>query len=754
MCRATSVVVLATGICTYLTIQAVAVEICPILIDGRLDDTGWKQALVWTTGDRRITEDRFTCRVAYDETFVYLAADVADHDVRGTHASPAGEVFKDDAIEFFFEVDRARAKDRTPRTFEYGFSPAGGYSNVTGKGTGDGSHYPGYVWPPSFKSKIDLKIVLKPDTTLNDAGDRDQGFIVEARIPWSEWGVKGADMIGRSMGFNVIKICRPEQQPPTEVPLSLAPGLTFADNHNPSLWRNLTLFHHSRLKPPNREHIQRAISAAFKPDQRIVGTHYFYWYRWPDQHFWDDPDWTDDALQDHVAKPETVSFDSPAWHERQLRDVMSAGIDFILPVYWGAPDNYLKEGIAFSVLGLPPMIEALDKIAKEGKTPPKVGLFYDSSTLLTGVRGLGEPGNVLDLTTDHGKDVFCRTIRDFFCMIPPRYWAMLEGKPIVVLYGTFGAKHDQSTIDSTTRRFEQESGCRPYIIRNADWKCRTDAVTSWGAALSGPQIIGPSRPGAIVQIGPGYNDRAVPGRTTPVRQRDDGGFYQASWHQAVKSARNIVIVETWNELHEGTDVCESREYGRKYIDLTARYARAFKQALPLPPFDYEPSDLSKTDRGRQYTNAKEVSYEPAQERGIYHLPALEDGRGKIVDVAGRKALQSMPNNASSGRYLYFAVADPYVFNTKGAVEFAIEYLDAGRGQFQVQYDSRDIDATLLGAYKDAAPVALTDTGAWKTATIRPVHPRLANRQNDGADFRLAVLAADLTIRRIVLRKLD
>lgn len=156
---------------------------CEIAIDGRLDDAGWQNALVWTTGDKRITPDRFTCRVAYDAEFIYFAADVSDADVQGTHAEARTAVFKDDAVEFYFEVDRARAKDRTPRTFEYGFSPAGGYSNVLGRGTGDGSNYPGYVWPPSFKSTIEFKTVLKPDTTLNNGADRDQGFIVEARVP-------------------------------------------------------------------------------------------------------------------------------------------------------------------------------------------------------------------------------------------------------------------------------------------------------------------------------------------------------------------------------------------------------------------------------------------------------------------------------------------------------------------------------------------------------------------------------------------
>ncbi len=755
MRRATLAVTVCLGAGANLPAENTPVKRCDIVIDGRLDDAGWQHALVWTTGDQRISPDRFACRIAYDEAFIYLAADVTDTDVQGTHTDPRSAVFKDDAIEFFFEVDRARARDRTPRTFEYGFSPAGGYSNVTGRGTGDGSQYPGYVWPPSFESKIEFKTVLKPNTTLNNGADRDQGFIVEARVPWSEWRVRGREVIGRSMGFNVIKICRPEQAPPSEVPLSLTPGITFDDNHNPSLWRNLYLLCPSRLVPPGRDRVERAASRSYKLDQKIVGTHYFYWYRWPDHHFWDDPAWTDDGLQDHFAKAEPVSFDSTAWHLKELRDIMAAGIDFIVPVYWGAPDNYLRETIAFSVLGLAPLVEALERIAAEGKTPPRVGLFYDSSTLLTGVRGLGEPGRVLDLTGDHGKDVFYRTIRDFFIMVPPRHWAMIDGKPIVVLYASFGAKHDQSTIDHVYKRFEKELGCRPYIVRNADWKVQTDAVTSWGAALVGPRIIGETKPGAVAQIGPGYDDRAVPGRTTPVRSRDNGGFYQVGWRQAIKSGRNVVLVETWNELHEGTEICESREHGRTYIELTAQYSRVFKKGLALPAFEYEPSDIlrRRSDQGYEYASAQVVSYAPGRQVGVYHVADLEDGLSRTVEIGGVKAVRSVRNKASEQRYLYFRVADAYVFNTKGGVEIMVEYLDEGRGSFTLEYDSRDVEATLLGAYKGAPAIALTGSGSWKTATLRPARVRLANRQNGGADFRLAIGGRDLTIGRIAVKKL-
>jgi len=36
------------------------------------------------------------------------------------------------------------------------------------------------------------------------------------------------------------------------------------------------------------------------------------------------------------------------------------------------------------------------------------------------------------------------------------------------------------------------------------------------------------------------------------------------------------MVETWNELHEGTDISDTKEYGRKYIEMTAKYAKQFK----------------------------------------------------------------------------------------------------------------------------------------------------------------------------------
>jgi hypothetical protein len=311
---------------------------------------------------------------------------------------------------------------------------------------------------------------------------------------------------------------------------------------------------------------------SYGSDARVVGTHYFYWYEYPDHHFYNDAARTSDGLQDHFTHPEQVSFNSAAWHAKEMDDVSSAGIDFILPVYWGAPDNYFRPNIAFSVQGLGPLQWAIQDRARQGHSSPKIGMFYDTSTLLPGVRG--ESRERYDLREADGMDIFYRTIRDFFYQVHPRHWAAIDGRPLVVLYASaFAQAYDQRVFAYVNRQFTKDfHGMRPYIIRDVSWKAPTDAATQWGAALHGPFIHG-----SVAQIGPGYNDMAVPGRSTPIRDREDGGFYRWSWSRALESDAHIVLIETWNEMHEGTTICESREYGRQYIDLTRTYVDHFKR---------------------------------------------------------------------------------------------------------------------------------------------------------------------------------
>jgi hypothetical protein len=56
----------------------------------------------------------------------------------------------------------------------------------------------------------------------------------------------------------------------------------------------------------------------------------------------------------------------------------------------------------------------------------------------------------------------------------------------------------------------------------------------------------------------------------------------SAWQQAVSSGRKIAVVETWNELDEGTGILDTHEFGRQYIDLTRQYVALFKGQTATP----------------------------------------------------------------------------------------------------------------------------------------------------------------------------
>jgi len=308
-------------------------------------------------------------------------------------------------------------------------------------------------------------------------------------------------------------------------------------------------------------------SRTFTSADRIVGTYYFYWYDDASKRHivYDDGG---DMLTTHPPSIDGFSYKSKAWHKQQLQDMTAAGIDVVLPVFWGAPSEHpAQTELHWSYEGIPPLVEARDELVREGLDAPRIGLFYDTSTLQHNAWRYHA-----DLTTDYGRRWFYATVRDFFSMVPPKHWAMIDGGPIVLLYAAaFAKNHDQSVIDFTKDQFAREfAGRIPYMAAEVSWKVNADSKVAWGGAL------GLKQPG-IASLGPGYNHTAVRGRSPLIVDRRGGEFYESQWRAFLKHPSNFVVIETWNEFHEGTDIAESREHGRQYIELTRKYVDRFKQ---------------------------------------------------------------------------------------------------------------------------------------------------------------------------------
>ena len=74
----------------------------------------------------------------------------------------------------------------------------------------------------------------------------------------------------------------------------------------------------------------------------------------------------------------------------------------------------------------------------------------------------------------------------------------------------------------------------------------------------------------------GYDDR-VTGRPAPrpVTDRWGGETYRALWQEAIAAAPEYVLITSWNEWHEGSEIEASVEYGSRLLDDTAIYSREF-----------------------------------------------------------------------------------------------------------------------------------------------------------------------------------
>lgn len=83
---------------------------------------------------------------------------------------------------------------------------------------------------------------------------------------------------------------------------------------------------------------------------------------------------------------------------------------------------------------------------------------------------------------------------------------------------------------------------------------------------------------------PGFNNiKSSPAHV--MAHRYDGQTYRAMWEAALKTKPDWILISSWNEWLEGTEVEPSLELGEKYLQITAKYAKPFLKSarVPVPP---------------------------------------------------------------------------------------------------------------------------------------------------------------------------
>ena len=80
---------------------------------------------------------------------------------------------------------------------------------------------------------------------------------------------------------------------------------------------------------------------------------------------------------------------------------------------------------------------------------------------------------------------------------------------------------------------------------------------------------------STITVIPGYDDTKIrtPGLAV---ERYGGRLYHAQWEKAIKADPHWVVITSFNEWHEGSEIEPSHEDGSKYLRITGEYARRFK----------------------------------------------------------------------------------------------------------------------------------------------------------------------------------
>jgi len=146
----------------------------------------------------------------------------------------------------------------------------------------------------------------------------------------------------------------------------------------------------------------------------------------------------------------------------------------------------------------------------------------------------------------------------------PRKAVFIGDEPSPRAARVFDGIHTYNTVGSLSGKSAPEARAwaktaYPAWVRTADAQTRISTLT----------------------VIPGYDDTKI--RKPGLRaERLDGALYQVQWEEAIAADPHWVLVTSWNEWYEGSEIEPSLEFAQKYLDMTAEYARRFK-AKPRAP---------------------------------------------------------------------------------------------------------------------------------------------------------------------------
>jgi len=541
----------------------------------------------------------------WNRSYLCLAAKVPDTMVTGMSTGPMSAPEQDDAVEFSFEVPG----ERGPSAYRLVISAAGGMTLLGRDARGGWRTDPSWISGPRT-----VKYAVSIDGTLNDPSDRDRSFLVECAIPWEFLG--GDPPAGAEIGFNVVCCMQGENDgvaswsPMVRSPehvgdaarwgrmvmkpsstLEKARGMVvlcpyvgqtpFVDGKlEAGEWLVATSLEFSKPEPvvePAPPAERRAGAAAF-----LMAIYRYDWQGNPDGRggalLWSPEGAPATGHQPQRASGPWCSYERVDWHAAQLEELQRAGVDIILLRYAG--EDRARRTWARS--GIDRLVQALKERRAAGLGYPLVGMMLDVQAL-----------NGADLKSEVGRRRIYGMIREFFLRVPREFWAEIGARPEEGQRGGvpvfLGEPEGLADWDGEFVRYcqgrlaEDFGGARPIWVGSSAWRSR-------GGEGFHSYISLPARTGFVRSATGGASTVALspgrcpsPGSGGEIRPRRDTSAYRTDWQRTLAVGPELVVIDSWNDFENGTEICPSRQYGVAYVDMTRYFQSRLgeQQSHPL-----------------------------------------------------------------------------------------------------------------------------------------------------------------------------
>jgi glycoprotein endo-alpha-1,2-mannosidase len=398
---------------------------------------------------------------------------------------------------------------------------------------------------------------------------------------------------------------------------------------------------------------------------------YYTWYGRPPLH-WGGVDADRHDIEQSRHYPARGAYDShdPAMVDWQISLARSHGITGFIATWWGQ-GTYEDQAVPI----------ALERARKRNF---KVTIYWETA-----------PGE--------GREQIDRAVSDLVYVLT-RYgtnsaFLKVGGKPVIFVYGrvmeqvplvswpeiisaTRAKTGDFLLIadgysESYARIFD---GVHTYNICGSVKGKNPDELRAWAARHYANAVKLARKQGRIscVTVIPGYDDTKIrkPGLNA---DRQDGRTYRVLWEEAVKSNPDWVLITSWNEWHEGSEIEPSFEDGDKYIRLTGDYAPHFRDSATIkPPASLSALDPAKIRQLRELYAGRTIGILPGSSGGAPFW--LLDCGLKVRELTWAEATDSALFNPANFALVLDAGDEHYVgsVNAQGDVRQAlIRYLNEG-----------------------------------------------------------------------------